>query len=252
MDKKIAVITGGSRGLGRNMALALARKGADVVITFRAREDEAHSLLREVKEAGGKGVALRLDVGDTASFTGFTSELSSALKAQWNRTDFDLLVHNAGQGVFRPFAQMDESAFDDLYRVHFKGPYFLTQKLLPLLKDGGRILHISSGLTRRSQAGYSAYASMKGGVEVMSRYLAKELGARGITVNTLAPGPIETDFNGGAVRDTPALNAQLASITTLGRVGLPDDIGGMAAALLLGDTGWMTGERVEASGGMAI
>jgi NAD(P)-dependent dehydrogenase (short-subunit alcohol dehydrogenase family) len=253
MNRKIAVITGGSRGLGRNAALALAQQGIiDVVLTYRSQEAEAAATVAQIEARGAQGTALRLDVADSASFDAFAARLGQTLQQKWQRTQFDFLVNNAGSGVYAPFAQTSEAQFDQMANEHLKGPFFLTQKLLPLLADGGRILNVSSGLTRVANPGYGAYAAMKGAVEVLSRYLAKELGARGIAVNTLAPGAIETDFGGGAVRDNAELNRMLATQTALGRVGVPDDIGPLVAAQLGDGCGCINGQRIEASGGMSL
>lgn len=240
---RIAVITGGSRGLGRSMALHLADHGTDVIFTYRAAAAEAEAVVAAIAAKGRRAQALPLDVGASAGFPAFVEAVAATL-AGWGRDRF--------AGVHATIADTTEEQLDELYRVHLRAPFVLTQRLLPLLADGGRILNISSGLTRFSYPGYAAYAAMKGGVEVLTRYLAKELGARRISVNTVAPGAIATDFNGGAVRDTPQLNAQLASITALGRVGLPDDIGGAVAHLLATDAGWITGQRIEISGGMML
>ncbi|MBC2602378.1 SDR family NAD(P)-dependent oxidoreductase [Puniceicoccus vermicola] len=248
----ISLITGGSRGLGRNAAIHIARNGGDVVITYRSKTEEAEAVVAEIQAMGQKTVALQLDAGKTETFAAFREQLKTALQETWNRDSFDHLVNNAGHGMTAPFAQTTEEQFDTLMNVHFKGVYFLTQSLLPILVDGGRILNVSSGLTRFSFPGYSAYAAMKGAVEVLTRYLAKELGSRGITVNTVAPGAIETDFNGGAVRDTDDLNQKIAEITALGRVGVPDDIGPMIASLLTPDNRWVNAQRIEVSGGQAI
>lgn len=252
MTKKIALITGGSRGLGRDMALELARKGTDIIFTYRSREGEARQTVAEIEQAGGRAFALQLDTAQTASFTKFAQEVSSALEKGWGRKKFDFLVNNAGIGYNAPFSETTEAQFDELMNVHLKGVFFLTQKLLPLLHDGGRILNVSSGLARFTSPGYSAYGTMKGAVETLTRYLAKELGARKISVNVLAPGAIETDFHGGLVRDNPELNKLLASQTALGRVGLPGDIGQAVSVLLSDEAHWITGQRIEASGGMFL
>jgi NAD(P)-dependent dehydrogenase (short-subunit alcohol dehydrogenase family) len=248
-DTKIALITGGSRGLGRNTAIALARKGTDVIVTYRARQDEAQSAIAEIESHGRKALALHLDTAEIHTFPDFTARLREALATLWNTNTFHALVNNAGAGHHAPFAETTESAFDTLMNTHLKGPYFLTQALLPLLADGARIINISSGLARFTLPGASAYAMMKGGTEVFTRYLAKELGARGITANTVAPGAIATDFNGGRVRDNPDLNRMVSQTTALGRAGLPDDIGPMIAALLSDDNRWINGQRIEVSGG---
>jgi NAD(P)-dependent dehydrogenase (short-subunit alcohol dehydrogenase family) len=249
---RIALITGGSRGLGRSMALKLAERGSDVVITYRSKEAEAAEVVRRIEALGRRAVALRLDVADSAGFDAFATRLQGVLTATWRRDRFDHLVNNAGIGVHASFAETTEAQFDQLVAVHLKATFFLTQKLLPLLADGGRIVNVSSGLARFSFPGYAAYAAMKGGIEVLTRYMAKELGPRGIAVNTIAPGAIETDFGGGVVRDNPQLNAQIASQIALGRVGLPDDIGNAVAMLLDGGSGWINGQRIEVSGGMLV
>lgn len=248
----IALITGGSRGLGRSMALHLAERGTDVVITYRQRRDEADAVVAAIVALGRRAAALPLDVGDSATFPSFVAALRDVLKATWQRDHLDFLVNNAGVAGHAAFADTSEAQFDELMRVHLKGPFFLTQQLLPLIADGGRIVNVSSGLARFALPGYAAYASMKGGIEVLTRYLAKELGSRRITVNTLAPGAIETDFGGGRVRDDKTLNAQIAATTALGRVGLPDDIGGALAMLLSPEAGWINAQRIEASGGTLI
>ncbi|WP_299449970.1 SDR family oxidoreductase [uncultured Pigmentiphaga sp.] len=249
---RVALITGGSRGLGRNAALHLARDGVDIVLTYRSRGDEAQSAVREVEALGQRAVALQLDVGQSGSFAEFAARLKQVLQTVWGRGQIDILINNAGMGGYASFAETTEAEFDDLMAVHFKGPFFLTQALLPLIADGGRILNVSSGLARFALPGHAAYAAMKGAVEVLTRYLARELGPRRIAVNAIAPGAIETDFGGGAVRDNKALNDYVASLTAQGRAGLPDDIGAAVAALLRPDNGWMTGQRVEVSGGMLL
>lgn len=252
MEKKIALITGGSRGLGKNMAIHLVEQGRDIILTYRSKESEAAEVVSEISKKGGKAIALQLDVSKASSFESFASELKSVLRKTWNRDSFDFLINNAGIGYHASFAETTEAQFDDLMNTHFKGTFFLTQKLLPLIQEGGRILNVSSGLARFATPGYSAYASMKGGIETLTRYLAKELGPRKISVNVIAPGAIETDFGGGVVRDNAELNRFIASQTALGRVGLPDDIGGAVAALLSDECHWMTGQRIEVSGGMFI
>ena len=248
---KLAIVTGGSRGLGRNMVLSLARRGVDSIFTYHSNRAEAEKVIGLVADAGRKAVALQLDTGDVRAFDPFVQRVRQAL-AELGAERFDYLVNNAGTSLHKAFVQTTEEELDRLYNVHFKGVFFLTQKLLPLLGDGGRIVNISSGLARFSIPGSSAYASMKGAVEVLTRYLAKELGPRGIVVNTVAPGAIETDFSGGMVRDNPEVNRQVANMTALGRVGQPDDIGPMIAALLSDDNRWINGQRIEVSGGMAL
>ena len=222
-------------------------------LTYKSNEAEAHAVVRQLESLGRKGVALRLDAGDSRSFAAFAQRVKTALADTWQREDFDYLVNNAGMGVdHATVAETTEEQFDLLCNVHLKGTFFLTQKLMPLMKDGGRILNTSSGLARFALPGYAAYAAMKGGIEVLTRYLAKELGARGISVNTIAPGAIETDFGCGRVRDDAQLNAFVATQTALGRVGLPDDIGNAVAALLTEPNGWINAQRIEVSGGTFI
>ncbi len=252
MNRKIALITGGSRGLGRNAALKLATKGVDVILTFRSQKAEADAVVAEIRKAGARAHALPLDVADSKTFPAFAAQVKEVLQSKWQRGQFDYLVNNAGVGVRAVFAETTEEQFDQLFNIHLKGVFFLTQALLPLLADNGRILNISSGLARFALPGYAAYATMKGGVEVLTRYLAKELGARGISVNVLAPGAIETDFGGGAVRDNAQLNAFVAAQTALGRAGLPDDIGNVVASLLADENRWINAQRIEASGGMFL
>lgn len=234
------------------MALHLADRGVDSLITYRSRAEEAEGVVASIQAKGRKAVALPLDVSASASFAEFAETVKDALSRTWQREQFDFLVNNAGTGVHASFVETSEAQFDELVKIHLKGPYFLTQKLLPLIVDGGRILNVSSGLARFTMPGYSAYATMKGGIEVLTRYLAKELGARKITVNTLAPGAIETDFGGGTVRDNAAVNQAVAAQTALGRVGLPDDIGAAVALLLSPESGWINAQRIEASGGMFL
>ncbi|MBU0586957.1 MAG: SDR family oxidoreductase [Gammaproteobacteria bacterium] len=248
----IALVTGSSRGLGRSTALKLAESGVDVIVTYKGNEAEAQVVVQLIRAQGRRALALQLDVADSQSFAGFAVKLKTVLAGTWQREGFDYLVNNAGVGVHASFAQTTEEQFDMLCKVHLKGTFFLTQKLLPLLNEGGRIVNISSGLTRFALPGFAAYAAMKGGVEVLTRYMARELGERGIAVNTIAPGAIETDFGGGMVRDNAQMNAGIASQTALGRVGLPDDIGGAVAALLSEGNHWVNAQRIEVSGGIAI
>jgi NAD(P)-dependent dehydrogenase (short-subunit alcohol dehydrogenase family) len=234
------------------MALHLADKGVDIVITYRTQKDEAKEVVSKITGRGGKAVALQLDVTQFSAYPAFATTLKDALQDTWMRSDFDFLVNNAGTGLHATVAETTPQQFDEMVNIHLKAPFFLTQTLLPLMKDGGRILNISSGLTRFSYPGFAAYAMMKGGVEVMTRYLAKELGERRIAVNTLAPGAIETDFGGGMVRDNLQMNAAIASQTALGRVGQPEDIGGAVTMLLAPESVWLNGQRVEASGGIYL
>ena len=248
----ISIVTGGSRGLGRNTALSIARHGGDVIVTYRNGADGAKAVVAEIEGMGRRAVALQLDVGDIPAIPGFVANVRSALATIWSRDTFDHLVNNAGHGEMAAFAETTEAQFDLLFNVHVKGVFFLTQALLPLLSDGGRIVNFSSGLTRVSYPGFSAYSAAKGAVEILTLYMAKELGGRGITVNTIAPGAIETDFLGGAVRDTPEYNEAFANMIALGRVGLPDDIGPAVASLIGPDNGWVTAQRIEVSGGQNI
>lgn len=249
---KIALITGGSRGLGKSMALSLARKGFDVIITYQHAKQEALKVVHEIESYGQKSAALQLDIFKTDSFLLFLATLESLLHNVWQKNQFDILINNAGIGINKPFEQTTEEDFDTLMNIHLKGTFFLIQKLLPLIADYGKILNISTGLTRFSISGYTAYAMMKGGVEVLSRYLALELGKRHISVNVVAPGAIETDFAGGVNRDNPTINSFIASQIALGRVGLPEDIGAAVSLLVSDDASWINGQRIEISGGMRL
>lgn len=249
---KIGLVTGGSRGLGKDMAMRLAEKGHDVIITYQSQKEAADKVVSDIQQMGRKAVALPLDVADFASLDGFVNALKQTLQFTWQTTSFDFLVNNAGIGATIPFEQVTESDFDRFMNIHFKSVYFLTQKCLPILNDNGRIINISTGTTRFCVPGYSVYASMKGAIETLTKYLAKDLGPRGIRVNVVAPGPIETDFNNAAIRNNPDRKAALASMIALGRVGQADDIGGVVAFLCSEDGGWITGQRIEASGGVAL
>jgi NAD(P)-dependent dehydrogenase (short-subunit alcohol dehydrogenase family) len=251
MSNKIAIITGGSRGLGRNTAINLARRGVDILFTWRANQKEAESLVREVETIGRKAAGFRLDTGDIRAFDGFVSEIRKTLQT-WGQDRFDYLVNNAGNSLHVGFGETTEAQFDEIVNVHFKGVYFLIQKLLPLMNDGGRIVNVSSGLARVSLPGSSVYGAAKGAIEVLTRYLARELGSRGITANVVAPGAIQTDFSGGMVRDNPEINQRVAEMTALGRAGVADDVGPMIAALLSDENRWVNGQRIEVSGGMAL
>lgn len=248
----LSLVTGASRGLGRNTALSIARHGGDVIITYRNGKEAADAVAADIQSLGRKAITLQLDVSNVSSFPGFVTAVRTALQDTWGRDTFDHLINNAGHGEMADFADTTEEQFDALFDVHVKGVFFLTQSLLPMLADGGRIINFSSGLTRVSFPGFSAYSAAKGAVEVLSVYMAKELGSRGITVNTIAPGAIETDFLGGAVRDIPDYNKAFAGMTALGRVGLPDDIGPMIASLLGEDNRWVNAQRIEVSGGQSI
>ena len=249
---KIALVTGGSRGLGKNMALSLAQKGIAVILTYHSQQAEAEGVVAEITALGQKAVALQLDASDTKTFDGFFDQVKAALKETFDTSTFDFLINNAGTGLYAPFAETTEQQFDEVLNIHLKGPFFLTQKALSVMNDGGRIINISSGLARFSYPGSSAYASMKGAIEVLTRYQAKELGARGIAANVVAPGAIETDFGGGRVRDDKAMNQHIAAATALGRTGQPDDIGGIVAFLCTEEARWVNAQRIEASGGMNL
>ncbi|MGV3709577.1 MAG: SDR family NAD(P)-dependent oxidoreductase [Gemmatimonas sp.] len=249
---KIALITGASRGLGRSMAVNLAAKGIDVIGTYRSNASEANEAIREIEAAGGRAAMLHLDVGRTDSFGAFTEQFRTTLNAHFQRATFDFLVNNAGIAGHAAITDVAESQFDELVDVHFKGPVFLTQKLLPFIEDGGRILNISTGLARFTYPGMAVYAANKGAIEVFTRYLAKELGPRGITANVVAPGAIATDFDGGRVRDNADLNQQVSQAIALGRVGLADDVGAAVASLLSSEGNWINGQRIEVSGGQNL
>jgi NAD(P)-dependent dehydrogenase (short-subunit alcohol dehydrogenase family) len=249
---KIALVTGSSRGLGKSTALNLAKKGVDVIVTYHSKTEEATKIVSEIESIGAKAVALQLDTANIKTFDGFGQKVKRSLQDKWQIEHFDFLVNNAGTVVHAPFADTTEEDFDRLMNIHVKGVFFLTQKLLPLINDGGRIVNISSGLTRFARPDYAAYATMKGAVEVLTRYMAKELGSRQIAVNVVAPGGVETDFGGGRLRDNPKLNSLIASQTALGRVGLPDDIGGAIASLLSANNKWVNAQRIEVSGGQNL
>ncbi len=249
---KIALVTGGSRGLGKNMALALAKQGIDVILTYRSQKAEAESVVAEITALGRKALALELDMANLASLDGFLQRVRENLQRVWGVSTFDFLINNAGVGATIPIAAATEQDFDTLLNIHFKGVYFLTQKSLLMMNDGGRVINVSSGTTRFAIPGYSMYASMKSAVETFTRYLAKEIGQRGMAANIVAPGAIETDFNGAAVRNNPQMKAFLASQTALGRVGEADDIGGVVAFLCTEGARWINGQRIEVSGGINL
>nr|WP_315247658.1 SDR family oxidoreductase [uncultured Flavobacterium sp.] len=252
VNTKIALVTGGSRGLGKNMAIAIAKKGIDVIITYNSKKDEADEVVKEIENLGQTAAAIQLNVAHSATFDSFIENVSTVLKNTFKTNKFDFLVNNAGIGIHNSFAETTEDEFDLLTNIHFKGPFFLTQKALPILNDGGGIVNISSGLARFSFPGYAAYASMKGAIETLTQYQAKELGERKIRANIVAPGAIETDFGGGAVRDNDEINQMIAGLTSLGRVGLPDDIGGVVAFLCSEESRWVNGQRIEVSGGIFL
>lgn len=249
---KIALVTGGSRGLGKDMAFALAKKGIDVVLTYRTNKKEAEAVATEIIDTGRKAIVMPFDVADIKSFDSFVGQLVSALQKNWNTDTFDFLINNAGVGATIPIAQVTEEAFDNLLNIHLKGVYFLTQKSIPHMNDGGAIINISSGTTRFCVPGYSVYSSLKGAVEVFTKYVAKEYGNRGIRANIIAPGPVETDFNKAAIRSNPQMKSFLGSQTALGRVGQADDIGSVVAFLCTDDAKWINGQRIEVSGGINL
>lgn len=251
-SKKIALVTGGSRGLGKDMALKLAKKGLDVIITYRTKQEEAQNVVAQIEQDGGKAAALSLDTGVVSGFDAFISQLTQVLRDHFNADKIDFLINNAGHGGYVPITEVTESFFDDLLNVHFKGVYFLTQRLLPLMNDGGGIVNISSGLTRVSMPGSSVYASLKTAIETFTRYLAKELGPRGIRANTVAPGAIMTDFGNARLRSSEDMQKQISSVTALGRPGVAEDIGGVVAFLCTDDARWVNAQRIEASGGMMV
>jgi NAD(P)-dependent dehydrogenase (short-subunit alcohol dehydrogenase family) len=249
---KIALITGANRGLGRNMALHLADAGVHVIGTYRSNGDEASAVAREIEGKGRKAAMLQLNVSSSAEFPAFAAEAKKTLESKFGRSQFDFLINNAGSALYAAIADVTEAQFDEAVNVHFKGVVFLTQQLLPLISDGGRILNVSSGLARMTYPGSAIYAANKAAIETFTRYLAKELGPRRITANVVAPGAIETDFGNGRVRDNPDINKQIAANTALGRVGLPDDVGLAVAALLSEGGRWINGQRIEVSGGQGL
>lgn len=251
-NSKIALVTGGSRGLGKDMALQLAKKGLDVIITYQSKKDEANEVVSEIETLGRKAIALQLDVAEYNTFDAFVENIKNVLHTNFQTSHFDFLINNAGVGVYAPFTETTENQFDSMVNIHLKAPFFISQKLLSIMNDGGGIVNISSGLARFSMPGYDAYATMKGGVETLTKYQAVSLGSRKIRVNVVAPGAIETDFGGGAVRDNKGLNQMLAEQTALGRVGLPDDIGSVVAFLCTDDAKWINAQRIEVSGGIHI
>jgi NAD(P)-dependent dehydrogenase (short-subunit alcohol dehydrogenase family) len=249
---KIALVTGGSRGLGKNMAIALANKGLDIVLTYNTNKAAADAVVSEVQSLGRNAYALPLDTGNTNQFDVFIKNLTTLLQEKTGSATFDFLINNAGTALYAPVADVTEEQMDAIYNIHYKGVFFLTQKALPFMNDGGGIVNVSSGLARMSMPGSSVYGSIKAAVETLTRYFAKELGPRKIRANVIAPGAIETDFGGGRVRDNKELNDNIANLTALGRVGLPDDIGGVVAFLCTEEAGWINGQRIEISGGQML
>lgn len=249
---KVALVTGGSRGLGRDMAISIAKKGIDVIITYNTNEQLAQDAIKEIEKLGQKAAALKLNMSDFNSLNNFVEETKALLKSKWDTANLDFLINNAGMGATVPFLNVTEEHFTDFLNVHFKGVYFLTQKLVPHINEGGRIINISTGTTRFSNPGYSVYASMKGAIEVFTKYLAKELGAKGIGANVVAPGPVETDFNSAAIRSNPQMKERLSGLSPLNRVGTADDIGSVVAFLCTDDAKWINGQRIEVSGGINV
>jgi NAD(P)-dependent dehydrogenase (short-subunit alcohol dehydrogenase family) len=249
---KIALVTGGSRGLGKDMAVNIAKKGIDVILTYKNNEDAAEAVVKEIEDIGRKAASLQLDMADFNSLDQFVQDVTGLLQSKWKTKAFDFLINNAGMGAHVPFEKVTEEVFNEFLNVHFKGVYFLTQKSLPYLNNGGRIINISTGTTRFSNPGYSVYASMKGAIEVFTKYLAKELGEKGITANVVAPGPIETDFNSATIRNNPQMKERLSSLSPLNRVGAADDIGPVVAFLCTEDAKWINGQRIEVSGGINV
>ena len=249
---KIALVTGGSRGLGKDMAINIAKKGINVILTYRNNEADAAQTVKEIEALGQKAVALQLNMSASESLNDFVEKLKAILQSDFQSASFDYLINNAGMGATVPFEEVSEEMFTEFLNVHFKGIFFLTQKLVPFINAGGRIINISSGTTRFANPGYSVYASMKGAIETFTKYLAKELGAKGIGANVVAPGPVETDFNNGAIRNNPQLKGMLSSMSPLGRVGAADDIGSVVAFLCTDDAKWINGQRIEVSGGINV
>jgi NAD(P)-dependent dehydrogenase (short-subunit alcohol dehydrogenase family) len=252
MTNKIALITGGSRGLGKEMALRLAENGRNIVITYASQKEAAEKVIKEIDPTGKQAASLHFDANQVSALGNFVSDFQRTIQQKWNVSKFDFLINNAGIGATIPFEKATEEEFDRFMNIHFKSVYFLTQQLLPFINDHGRIINVSSGTTKYSVPGYSIYASMKGAIETFTRYLAKEVGSRGITANVIAPGPVETDFNNGGNRDNPERKKMMASRAALGRVGLAKDIGGVIAFLCSEDGGWIDGQRIEVSGGLNL
>lgn len=247
---KIALVTGGSRGLGKSMSLELAKKGLDVILTYHSKQDEANKVVSEIEAMGNKATSLQLDVTSSGTFDKFKDDIEASLKSKFKTNHFDYIINNAGVGVFAPYDKITEDELESMFKIHINAPFFLTQKLASLLNNGGGIVNISSGLTRFTMSGHSAYATMKGGLETLTKYQANFFGERKIRVNVVAPGAIETDFGGGVVRDNEDLNNYIASTTALGRVGLPNDIGSVVGFLCTDDAKWVNAQRLEVSGGI--
>lgn len=246
---KVAIITGGNRGIGKSTALSVAKRGVGVILTYRSHAGEAETVVAEIKQSAGKAVALQLDVADVRSFEGFAAQVSRALKQEWKQETFDYLVNNAGIAQRTLIQDTTEEQFDELVKVHFKGPFFLTQRLMPMMADGGHVIFISSGLTRFTYPGVAVYGSVKGAIEVLTKYVTREFAARKIRANCIAPGALDTDFGGGRTDEQRKL---IGEHTLLGRIGQAEDIGPLIAALLSEDAQWVNAQRIEASGGMGI
>jgi NAD(P)-dependent dehydrogenase (short-subunit alcohol dehydrogenase family) len=249
LENKISLVTGGSRGLGRDTALRLAENGSDIILTYVNNKNAADEVVSAIEQKGRKAAALSLDVSDSSSFDGFKESLTGILSEKWNSETINFLINNAGTGVHGMVTDTSEEAFDSMVNIHLKGPFFLTQKLLPMISDNGRVVNISTGLARFTFPGYAAYAAAKGAAEIYTKYLAKEVGSRGITANIVAPGAIDNDFNKHAFDAHPEVKDIIASNTALGRVGVSEDIGGVVAFLCSEDARWISGQRIEASGG---
>jgi NAD(P)-dependent dehydrogenase (short-subunit alcohol dehydrogenase family) len=247
---KIALVTGASRGLGKDMALALADKGNDIILTYNTNKDEANKVAAAINSKGRKAAVIQFDASNIKGLDGFLQNVTSVLKEVWTTDKFDFLINNAGIGATIPIPQVTEEAFDNLLNIHFKSVYFLTQKSIGMINDNGAVINVSSGTTRFCVPGYSVYSSLKGAVEVFTKYIAKEFGSRGIRANIVAPGPIETDFNNAAIRNNPQMKSFLSSQTPLGRVGTASDIGSVVAFLCSDDSSWINGQRIEVSGGI--
>ena len=252
MGSKIAIVTGGSRGIGKDIAINLASNGIDVILTYKSESTLALETVKAINSLGRKAVSIKLDMSVFKNISQFLDDLKPILKKEWDSENIDFLINNAGMGATVPIEKVTEEIFDTFLNVHFKGVYFLTQGLLPLMNQGGRVINISTGTTRFSNPGYSVYASMKGAIEIFTKYIAKEYGSKGIGSNIVAPGPVETDFNNAAIRSNPQFKTMLGSLTALGRVGAADDIGGIVAFLCSEKGSWINGQRIEVSGGINV
>jgi NAD(P)-dependent dehydrogenase (short-subunit alcohol dehydrogenase family) len=252
MATKIALVTGGSRGLGKEMALALADKKIDVVLTYKSNKDEAEKIVKEIEKKGQRAAALAFDISLMKSIDPFIADFKKVLKSRWSTDRFDFLINNAGMGGSIMIPQVTEEIFDNFLNVHFKGVYFLTQKLIDSINDNGSVINISTGTTRFTNPGYSVYSSMKAAVEMFTKHVARDFGSRGIRANIVAPGPIETDFNNALIRNNPQVKERLAGLSPLGRVGQADDVGTVVAFLCTDESRWINGQRIEVSGGINL